>query len=255
MQSLLTRPSLLGAIFAVLVGVGAYVYLSDGEPEVGPEIVRAPVLVARRHIDIRQEITASDVEVLRLPAEAVHPLALKDLADIEGQYAATEIQAGEQVLRPDITEKPAGGDLAQLIPSGSRAFAIPISDAMAAGGLIKPGDHIDVIGVFEERDGGRDAAVWVVQNAEVLVISRALLGGDQEAEAERPRSPTTITATVTVAISPIEAQRIAVAEQFGSVRIVVRRPEEPAGILSTEVDLTDVVGEPVGAAVNANLGE
>ena len=246
MRALFARPSLLGALLALIVGTGAYIYLQGlDDAENGADLERVPVLVATRAITHREPLTAADVEVQRIPIEAVHPFAVKDLDAIDGMFADATIRMGEQILSLDLTERPSGGGLAELIPDGYRAFSIGVSDTMAAGGLVKPGDRLDLIAVFQEQKADRDGSVVVVQNVEVLAISRVLLGeaqSDDEEGAGGGTSPTSISATVTVALEPSDAQRVALADEFGSIRLALRRADDASELLAPSIDLSDVSG-------------
>ncbi len=245
MRSFLFRPSFLGAILAIVVGAGAYFYL-EGQADTaggGPEPDRVPVLVATREIAHRALLAPSDVEVQRLPADAVHPFAIKNLELIEGAYAAATIRRGEQILSLDLTQRPSGGGLAELIPDGYRALSIGVSDAMAAGGLVTPGDHVDLIAVFREQNAGRDGSLVVVQNVEVLAVSQALLGAQEAEEADDTKAnPTSITATLTVALLPDDAQRVALADEFGEIRVALRRTNDATEPLAPAIDLIDIAG-------------
>lgn len=243
MRSLLARPSLLGAVLALIVGAGAYMYLQGQEDATSgaATVERVPVLVATQEIAHRDPLTAADVEVRRIPIEAVHPFAVKDLDAIEGMFADATIRMGEQILSLDLTARPAGGGLAELIPDGYRAFSIGVSDAMAAGGLVKPGDRIDLIAVFREQNSGGNGAVSVVQNVEVLAVSRVVLGTDEADDEGGSGSP-----TVTVALDPADAQRVALADEFGSIRLALRRTNDASEPLAPAIDLTDVAGFTTG---------
>ncbi len=242
MHALLARPSLLGAILAIVVGAGAYVYLQGDVTSDASTVERVPVLIATRAIAHRDPLTAADVEVRRIPIEAVHPFAVKDLGAIDGMFADATIRMGEQILSLDLTERPSGGGLAELIPDGYRAFSIGVSDAMAAGGLVKPGDRLDLIAVFEEQKAGRNGSVSVVQNVEVLAVSRVVLGGEEDDDEDGNKNPTAISATVTVALLPADAQRVALADEFGSIRLALRRTSDASQPLAPSIDLTDVSG-------------
>jgi pilus assembly protein CpaB len=245
MQQMLQRPSLLGAIFAVLVGAVAYLYLgsgSEGDDGAGVAIERVPVLTARILIPQRAPITAADVEVRMMPAEGVHPDALDEVEDIEGQYSGGVIRPGEQILRDDISPRPGGGHLAQLIPEGSRAVSLAVSDVIAVGGLIEPGDHVDVIAVFEENRAGTNSAAQILQDVEILAVSRAVIGADPaEAEEGRRSSVTSLSATVTLSVSAYQAQLLALADEFASLRLVLRRPDDETPSSPLPVDLNLLV--------------
>jgi pilus assembly protein CpaB len=222
----MTRPSLLGAILAVVVGVGTFMYLGDGEAGATTgDVGTVGVVVASRDID-----------------HAVHPQALRSIDAAIEQFASGFIAAGEQILPHDYSEQVFGGGLAQLVPDGQRAVSVAISNATAAGGLVSPGDHIDVVAIFTADTAGRDGTAIVAENVEVLALSQIVLGDDVDST-DNPTAgsnPNAVSATVTVAVSLEDAQRLVLAENFGSLRIFLRNPDDDSGSFASPVDLDSV---------------
>src|SRR5690606_8673659 len=74
--------------------------------------------------------------------------------------------------------------LSYTIPAGKRAFSIETSSLASAGGLVLPGDYIDILAVYEVG-AGDDESIAVVQtilqNVEVLAVAQTIVdtvGGD-----------------------------------------------------------------------------
>jgi len=242
----LTRPSLMGAVLAVVVGVSTFIYLDDGAAgAAGSETVTTvPVLVAVRNIAERTRLTAEDVELVDIPATAAHPRAFRSVDDAVDLFAASYIEAGQQILPHDVSQDVFGGGLAQLVPEGRRAVSIAISNAAAAGGLVTPGDHIDVIAIFSEELRGEAGTAIVAENVEVLALSQFVLGDELKEGETSPTAggaPTTVNATVTVAVSLDDAQRLALAEAYGELRIFLRHPDDDSEPFAAPVDLESVV--------------
>jgi len=242
MRPLFARPSLIGAVLALLVGGAAYVYLSDAESTTTSAVERTTVVVATRDVAVRGRVLVDDLELREVPVEAVHPLAVRDIAAAVDLFALSTIRAGEQVLSVDLGTQPGGSALSKLLPSGMRALSIGVSDAMAAGGLVEPGDRVDVVAVFEDSKAGADGSVQVADNLEVLAVSAALLGADTTPDDTRKTSPTSISATVTLAMSPDVAQRVALADEFGALRIVLRSAGDESIASSRPIELQDIIG-------------
>lgn len=253
MRPLFARPSLLGAILAVLVGIGAYTYLNaTGGDETASSGQTVSVVVARDFIERRTPLTPELFEVRQLPSEAVTAMAVRSIDAIDGQFVTNDLQPGEQLLTTDLTARPEGGSLSLLIPEGHRAFSIAISDAMAAGGLVEPGDRIDILAVFEESNTGTNGASVVVQDIEILAVSSLVLGESPnvvEGNASGSSNPTSISSTVTIALTPDEAQFVALAEEFGSLRVTLRRPDDTAQIAATQIDLEALTGSVPASAI------
>jgi pilus assembly protein CpaB len=231
------------------VGFGAYSYLGGSESSDSGETVE--VVVAARDIAIRSQIPSAAVALKELPASAVHPLALRSLDKAIERYALSGVRAGEQVLSADVGDQPSGGSLARLVPEGQRALSIAISDAVAAGGLVEPGDRIDIIGLFEEGDVGKTGAVQVAENIEVLAVSNALLGQETDGAERRSSSPTAVSSTVTIALTPEMAERVALADQVGSLRISLRRPGDSAQRTGSILEIQSLIGAVAQAATIA----
>jgi len=259
MRPLIARPSLLGAILAVLVGIGAYTYLNaTGGDEATSSGQTASVVVARNFIERRTPLTPELFEVRQLPVEAVTALAVRSIDAIDGQFVTNDLQPGEQLLTTDLTARPEGGNLSLLIPEGHRAFSVAISDAMAAGGLVEPGDRIDILAVFDEGTTGKNGAAVVVQDVEILAVSSLVLGESPsalEGNGGRSNNPTSLSSTVTVALTPDEAQLVALAEEFGGLRLTLRRPDDTAQIAANQTELEALIGGLPASAVTTTTNE
>lgn len=242
----MTRPSLLGAVLAVVVGVGTFIYLGDGEAgaaDVG-QVSTTAVVVASRDVDARTRLSETHVELIELPTSAVHPRAVRTVDDALDLFAAGYIAAGEQILPHDLSEDVFGGGLAQLVPEGQRAVSIAISNAAAAGGLVTPGDHIDVVAIFSADLRGEAGTSIVAENVEVLALSQLVLGDELADGEESPTAgsnPTAVSATVTIAVSLDDAQRISLADSFGDLRVFLRHPDDDTEPFAAPVDLESVV--------------
>ena len=241
----MSRPSLLGAVLAVVVGVATFVYLGDGEADAQvAEIELVGVVVANRDINVRTRVGEDDLKLIDIPATAAHPRALRTIDDATDLFAAGFIAAGEQILPHDLSEEVFGGGLALLIPEGQRAVSIAISNAAAAGGLLSPGDHIDVIAIFDEKLRGEAGTAIVAEDVTVLALSQLILGDVLEDGEESPTaaaSPNAVSATITVAVSLDDAQRIALAASFGDLHVFLRHPDDDSDTFAAPVDLESVV--------------
>src|SRR5262249_33557512 len=90
-------------------------------------------------------------------------VAVRGASSLRGQIAVTRIAANAVV--------PIGSVRAPAAKGGLRAMSIPIDPALAAGGALAAGDHVDI--VFRSRD----AASIIVADAEVLAVDARGRGG------------------------------------------------------------------------------
>ncbi len=230
--------ALLGLLSALLI----FVVLSNasgGEGEGGATAVpTVPAVIAAVDIPARTRITADMVEVRAVPRDLVSARAFANVQDVVGKVARFPIAAKEQVTADSLVETSLSAEttrnppLAVQVPPGKRALAIKASEDTAAGGLVLPGDFVDVIGVFELDEGGSRRAVSVVvaQNVQVLAIGQRITDlppgsadlPPNERVNLRNASPDPGARTMTLAVSPEEALALSLASEKGSLRVALR---------------------------------
>jgi pilus assembly protein CpaB len=215
----------LGLVSAVLV----YVYLSQaGEEETAASGATEPVVVATQDIPVATRITADMVEIKEVSVDAVHPDSFSTTEGVVGNLARYPITASEQILSDRVAASsltlPEGEELPlpYILPEGKRAVSVAISDLISAGGLVRPGDYVDVI--LTVKLGGSDQIARVIlQNLEVLALDQQVEKVSPNLEAgEEQRVPTgegetnPDAATVTLAVTPVEGEVLVTAEECGN---------------------------------------
>jgi len=244
---------LLAAILAVLFGVLAYVALSDsggeGGTATGGEI---PVVVARVPIPAGTTITESMVQVIDAPAVAVGDQAFSANEAVIGQVARFPIAANEQILVSKVVTGSGtlgGAVLSNLLEEGKRGMAIEVQAVINGGGLILPGDHVDVLWVPERVDQDLVGAGLVAENVEVVAVQQTLVDLPPTAPGAQPEGATPApggrvrgseasavpeAATVVLLLTPDQAARVFCADVSpGQIRLAVRAfgDNTPSGIV------------------------
>jgi pilus assembly protein CpaB len=227
----------LGLISAVLV----YVYLGQaGGKETAASGETKQVLVAKDDIPVATRITDGMVELKAIPADAVLPDSFSSTEGVVGNMARYPIAAGEQILSDRVASSsmtlPEGGELPlpYIVPEGKRAVSVTTSDLIGAGGLMRPGDYVDVILTVKTQPGDQIART-VLQNLEVLALDQEMekavpkVEDGQEAQtaaAEGETNPKAV--TVTLAVTPLEGEVLTTAEvcskNFGGRLALALRP-------------------------------
>jgi pilus assembly protein CpaB len=215
---------------------------------------KVPVVVAKQDIEARAKITASMVEVKLISSDLASALGYTDTSAVVGQVTRFPISANEQVLSNKIVDlsagpsSVAGKSLSYVIPAGKRAMAVTVKDVTNAGGLVLPGDYVDIIVVYD-IDFGNDPTSpsshekadsffiqTLYQNIEVLAVSTTIVdvvpqstssaNGSNPDSGQRARNteakPDPEAKTVTLALTPEQAQKLYLAESNGRIRLAVR---------------------------------
>jgi pilus assembly protein CpaB len=231
---------LLALVLAALAGALVFIAIQSGGGEKSAVQLAAPstspVLRANRNIPARTQITAEMVEVVQLPQGAILAGALASPQAVVGTTASVPIYAGEQIIPSKLITAPAltANSLAFIVPEGRRAMALGVDKVMTAGGLLRPGDRVDLILLLEVTTGtgpqaqSETRAITFAQNIEVLAVEQSLqrrltteAGVRDGTLVDQPDANPAAT-VVTFAVTPEEAQEFFLADQKGSIRLTVR---------------------------------
>lgn len=195
------------------------------------------VLVAAADVPRGAEVTERVVDVRGFPAKFIHPQALspKDRDIILGQRAVLNIKKGQPLLWSDIgVEDTGAGGLAGVIRENDRAISIPVDEVTSLSGLVKPGDHVDILGTFlvQDSSGARSSTLTLLQNVVVLAV-----GVHYGSSGGSPRQFN----TVTFSVSPTEAELLTLAQEKGKLNVVLRNSQN----LKTEENLPRMTMEDI----------
>jgi pilus assembly protein CpaB len=225
----------LAIIGAVIAAGGGALFILSGDPPAPPTVeVEVPtfdtqeVLVAAREIPTGTIVSDLDLQWVAWPRAAISPAMISKVVDpsaaasLKGSIARLSMMEGEPIRRQKLVKGASASYIAAILPSGMRAFSIPIdgSGNNTAGGFILPNDRVDIIrtgmasGVVKPGEEGLRAEV-ILSDVRVLAIGRNVQ--------ETPGSDRTIQATnATLEVTPDQAQNLAVAQQSGSLALVLR---------------------------------
>ena len=224
-----------GLVAAVLVFV-ALSQNDDGTVTVSPGEGSAKVVVAAQNIPAGTEITQDMVKTLEVPEALLVAGAYTESATLVGQTARIPILSGEQIPASKIGAADDGEGLSFVVPKGKRAVSVSINEVTAVGGLLRPGDRVDVFVSYVEdsADGqsfGRVLVYTILQDIEVLSVAQEAQtplpapATDQAPEGQQGLStsgqlPEDVkeqpnAGTVTVAVDPAQA-RLLVCTQDGA---------------------------------------
>jgi pilus assembly protein CpaB len=169
--------------------------------------------------------------------------------------------------------------LAQVIPSGKRAFSINATQVKTAGGLILPGDYVDIVWVCCEKGltvGSRtDGSVikqdgiffsrTIVQNVPVAAVAQQIIASGPVTEGDDGSAPVAAedgekdpeAITVTLLINHEQARVLLMGESTGELRASLRGLGDEAIVPSPDdYDFLapDLIPEEVMTALMETLG-
>ncbi len=242
------RRAMLVAVAAGVVSVVLVMsYLKTAKKDGGGSSVMAPAVFAVRDISERTVIKEGMLEVRQIPVDARHALALQEANRAVGQITRVPIAAGEQVLSSKIADQVRDVGFSAAVPEGKRAVAVGVTEVIATGGHIAPGDSVDVIGIFEvwvpkDKDGkvlpgaappdttGKDqgekpklfTAVTILQGIQVLAVAKNADATLQTGGKKDDPGKGVEAKSVTLAVTPEQAEKLTLAESVGQIRLSLR---------------------------------
>jgi pilus assembly protein CpaB len=195
-----------------------------------PQVVEPPkvaVVYAKKPIPARSAVTAEQLELRQIPVAMANPNAIRELQAAVGLIARSSILQGEAVLKERLLQKGQPYSLALLIPQGMRAITVAIDEIKGVAGFLKPGERVDVIGTYEFMEPKAHRITWtVIQDAEILAVAQNM--GEPahpqkvDAKTAGQKDPAKLGASVTLAVTPAQAQQLALSEELGVLRLTLR---------------------------------
>lgn len=227
------RPGTLFLIGAIVLAMATayffYDYLQQvSKPKMAPEKV---VVMSRVAIPARQPITAEMVTTYPVPQKMLLTNSVAKLDDVVGKWTITAIKPFEQIRLSDIADKSKLPGLAPSIPTGKRAITIGISDTKGVSGAIFPGDHVDIMANLKDASRGEQVVQVPLQNMLVLAVDKNITDPTVGANS-----------SLTLCASPEEAQLIAIAEESGAIRVMLRSRGDDTVVEGSGVSINEYLG-------------
>jgi len=147
---------------------------------------------------------------------------VRDLDELVGRYARIDISRNTPLLQSAITTTGNTTDIAEKIPNGYRAVAIPVNALTGVEGWVRPGANVDVVW-STERDK-QFVVVTIVENAKVLSVEHSL-DSDNDSEIPLTNSPNHIT----LVVPSSDAQKIQLAKSSGNLSLSLRGGQDQVG--------------------------
>ncbi len=245
---------LLVILAALIVAGGTGFYVLQGLQPSAPEAVVQQAAPKAREVYVparelaagtilspdrlsRMEIAESEVSGQMVVADAAGAQYLA------GSVARQVLPAGVPIARSAIVQPGDRGFLAAVLPQGKRAITIAISEVAGIGGLVLPGDRVDLILTYSIAgdiiDAEREirASETVMKNIRVLALDQRLgpVMLDEKGEATTPP----VARTATLEVSPSQAEMITLGQTLGNLSLVlnsVRDGGDPAEVAASDDD-------------------
>lgn len=226
------KGQILGIAIAGIAGLGAFVLMQGivnrpvQQNTVEVQVDSTEVLVAASRIELGALASEDQFRWQAWPKEAVSSSFItrasgpEAMANLNGSVVRSPFLPGEPITTDKLIKPGQGGVLAAILPSGMRAISTKITEATAAGRLILPNDHVDVILIRRLR--GRSGQEEVIsdilfRNVRVLAIGQQLQNKEGDKSTQSAAGD-----TATLELTPRQSEVLAQANSTGEISLALR---------------------------------
>lgn len=236
---MMKRQSLIALGIAIVLGLVAVylanIFLTSKEQKVAANTTgTTKVAVATVPLDYGVKITPDKVRFVDYPAASLPPGTYRTNAELVPaggpRVALRPMLVNEPILASNVSGDGRRASISSLLPAGMRAASVRINDISGVAGFIQPNDTVDVL--ITRQIGEAQVTDVLLQNIRVIAMGQRTNG-----EGAKPA----LARSATLEVVPLDAQKLALAQQVGSLSLVLRKPgaEEDNPLIRT-VSMNDL---------------
>ncbi len=194
------------------------------EPEPVPvvEIKGSEIAVASGDVPWGTPLTDEFIRFVSYPDDTLPVGHFKKSDDLKGRVVLANLKKNEPIMESKLAPRDikTGGVSAVMDPQ-KRAMAVKVNEVVGLPGFVKPGDRVDVMVTFDRPGSANDSKITkvVLENALVLATGTQM----ERVADEEPKA----VKVITLEVSLEEAEKLAMAENGGQIRLALRSPLNP----------------------------
>ncbi|MEP3588182.1 MAG: Flp pilus assembly protein CpaB [Marinobacter sp.] len=178
--------------------------------------VNEPSLPTYRYLFALEDIEAGTELVPELFAEVETTVQLPGMLTVDdepfGETTTTSLRAGNPLGQSTLEN---ASTLQAILDEGMRAVAFDFNPISSIGGLLQPGDVVDVVATFRGDSQDGPSSLTILREIEVLAVKGATDPAQLTSEDERRRN-----ATMVLAVPDQQVGRLALAASEASLKFV-----------------------------------
>jgi pilus assembly protein CpaB len=179
-------------------------------------------------------ITAENLKEINWPENAPLEGLIEKQHDVVGHVLMYAIAQDQPVLQRDLAASASLG-LAAKIPDGMRATAVKTNEVTSIAGFIFPGSHVDVLVTLRTDNNANSSETHtVLQNVQVL-------SAGTRTDPDPNGKPENVS-VVTLLVSPEQSEKLALAQNQGTIHFVLRNGADSVKPDVPPVDLAGLAG-------------
>ena len=177
------------------------------------------VLVATGPLDLKAVLTEENVKIESWPSSIIPPDAVSDIEEITDMVTMTRMSQGMPIVRGAIQHR--NTLIRPTIPGNMKVFAIRLAADDTFGNLLEPGNKVDVIGVFKQRDSKTNQTTTTsrtfLKALQVYSINNKTRIDTSEKSENQSR-----TSIVGLIVTEKQSEALVFVQDTGSIKLVLR---------------------------------
>ncbi len=225
---------------AALASYGVYMaIIARPAPPVPPSI---EIVVAAKQLETDGCLTKDQLKLISWPAKYRPAGSFSKIDDaITGRNLITASVENEPITENKLAPHGAGCGLPSAILQGMRAMSVRVNEVIGVAGFVTPGTRVDVLVTLRESTDSLSRVV--VRNVQVLTAGTRYDQADVKAQGKA--IPSTV---VTLMVTPVDAERIALAATEGQIMLALRNPLDPDTSQTSGIWKGQMMGRGLGAS-------
>lgn len=222
------------AALVISLGVTSLFYARITRSQAGSRPKTKRVIAAAVALQPGTPITAEKLTEIDWPVNVPLEGLIEKKEDVTGHALMYAVAVQQPVLRRDLASGASLG-LSAKIPDGMRATAVKTNEVTNIAGFIFPGSHLDVLVTFKpENNAANTETRTVLQNVTVLSTGTKI-DPDPNGKPENVN-------VVTLLVTPEQSEKLALAQNQGTIHFVLRNGGDSASPDIRPVDLGELAG-------------
>jgi pilus assembly protein CpaB len=214
----------VAVVAATIASYGTYRALAR-LPQRTVQMPTRKAVVAAKQMPLGTLLTRDSVKLVDWPQQTPLQGGFASIDEVENRGLIAAVGENEPLSENKLAPKEAGAGLSPTITPGMRAISLKVNEVIGVAGFVVPGTHVDVVTIIGNGKGGGDDMVSriVVSNVQVLTA-----GTRYDQEESRTDGKAIRSSVVTLMVTPLDAERIALAQSQGEIMLTLRHPLDVA---------------------------
>jgi len=223
----------LVAALVISLGITSVFYARITRTQASARAKTKRIVAAAVALQPGTPISAENLTEIDWPVNVPLEGLIEKKEEVTGHVLMYAVAVQQPVLRRDLASSASLG-LSAKIPDGMRATAVKTNEVTNIAGFIFPGSHVDVLVTLKPENIASTETRTVLQN--VLVLSTGTkMDPDPNGKPENVN-------VVTLLVTPEQSEKLALAQNQGTIHFVLRNGGDSASPDVRPVDIAELAG-------------